>query len=246
MLHFYDAQQVGFFHAGYQVMLAMMALASPLVVIFLPKLIEQKGKDPNAEMDYLRRIVPTVATLWLLAIIPCIAVMPRVFELVFGDEFLAGLATFCVLCAAIPGAVFASLLTVLFNTQERLGRIGWFHAFMFLANISISIFLIPKWGSLGAAIGTVVSYFLVQGLYIFDQHRYLKLQSFKSNILFFVACFYGGLQIVVGEEIVRRLIFAAVAMAVLLFITKRWQICDSEILSGLLPRKFTWMGKLLG
>lgn len=241
--HFKDAQQVGFFHAGYQVMLAMMALASPLVVIFLPKLIERKGKDLNAEKDFLSRIVPMVATLWLFAIIPSIAIIPWFFELVFGNEFLSALPTFYVLCAAIPGAIFASLLTVLFNAQGRLGRTGWFHAFMFLTNISISIFLIPKWGSLGAAIGTSVSYLFVQGLYIFDQYKYLNLSSTKSTLLFYIACIYGVAQIISGEDVLARLVIAVATMAGLFFIAKKWQTCDGKIVADLLPRQFAWVGR---
>ena len=241
--HFHTAQQVAFFHAGYQVMIAMMALASPLMVIFLPKLIERKGKDLNAEKDYLRRIVPTVATLWLFAIIPGIAVVPWFFELVFGDEFLFALSTFYVLCAAIPGAVFASLCTVLFNVQGRLGRTGWYHALMFVSNISISIVLIPKWGSLGAAIGTSASYLLIQGLYIFDQYKYLNLPSTKPTLLFFVAYIYGVAQIISGGEFFVRLVVAVVTMVGLFLIAKKWKTCEGEIIAGLLPRQFAWVGR---
>ncbi|MBT5472162.1 MAG: oligosaccharide flippase family protein [Nitrospina sp.] len=243
--HFHEAQQVGFFHAGYQVMLAMMALASPLMVIFLPKLIDMKSVDPNAELDYLDRVVPTVATLWLLAIIPGIALIPWVFEVVFGDEFLGARPAFYILCAAIPGAVFASLYTVLFNVQGRLGRTGLFHVFMFLANISISFLLIPRWGSLGAAIGTVISYLLIQGLYIFDQRKHLNLPSTKSTLLFFVASIYGFIQISVGGDMVGRIVVATMTMVGLLFMVKIWQICDRQMVSDLLPRQFAWMEKLL-
>jgi O-antigen/teichoic acid export membrane protein len=244
--HFHEAQQVGFFHAGYQVMLAMMALASPLMVIFIPKLIDMKGVDPNAELDYLDRVVPTVATLWLFAIIPGIAVIPWVFEFVFGYEFLGARPAFYILCAAIPGAVFANLYTVLFNIQGRLGRTGLFHVFSFLVNITISFILIPTWGSLGAAIGTTISYLLIQGLYIFDQHKHLSISSSKSSILFFFAIFYSVTQISVGGDMVGRLVVATMTMAGLLFIEKIWQTCDRQMVSDLLPRRFAWMGKLLG
>ena len=243
--HFHEAQQVGFFHAGYQVMLAMMALASPLMVIFLPKLIDMKSVDPNAELDYLDRVVPTVAILWLLAIIPGIALIPWVFEIVFGDEFLGARPAFYILCAAIPGAVFASLYTVLFNVQGRLGRTGLFHVFMFLANISISFLLIPRWGSLGAAIGTVISYLLIQGLYIFDQHKHLNISSSNSIILFLAACLYSTIQLGIGGQTIMRLIVAVAAMGGLLLIAKRRQICDRELIASLLPKQLAWMGRLL-
>jgi O-antigen/teichoic acid export membrane protein len=242
--HFHKAQEVGFFHVGYQVMLAMMALASPLVVIFLPTLIDKKGVDPNAELDYLDRIVPTVATLWLLAIIPGIAVIPWVFEIVFGDELLGAHSAFYILCAAIPSAVFASLYTVLFNVQGRLGRIGIFTAIMFVVNISISLLLIPKWGSLGAAIGTTISYLLTQGLYIFDQHKHLNISSSKSFTLFLVACLYSTIQLGLERQTLMRLMVAIAVMWGLRLIAKRQHLCDKEIVADLLPKQLAWVGKL--
>ena len=112
-----------------------------------------------------------------------------------------------------------------------------------MCNISISIFLIPKWGSLGAAIGTSVSYLLIQGLYVFDQYKYLNLPSTKSTLLFYVACIYGVAQIISGEEVLARLVVAVATMAGLFLIAKKWQTCDGEIVASLLPRQFAWVGR---
>jgi O-antigen/teichoic acid export membrane protein len=114
---------------------------------------------------------------------------------------------------------------------------------MFVSNISISIVLIPKWGSLGAAIGTSASYLLIQGLYIFDQYKYLNLPSTKPTLLFFVAYIYGVAQIISGGEFFVRLVVAVVTMVGLFLIAKKWKTCEGEIIAGLLPRQFAWVGR---
>jgi O-antigen/teichoic acid export membrane protein len=242
--HFHGAQQVGFFHAGYQVMVAMVALASPLAVVFLPKLIDGRGVDQNAESDYICRIIPAVATLWLLAIIPCIAVVPWVFAGVFGEEFLGARPAFYVLITVVPCAVFPYLYTVLFSTQGRLGRAGLFQAIMFAVNISVSLMLIPQWGCLGAAIGTAVSYLIVQSLYIFDQHKYCDVSLSKPATLFLIALFYSLIQLAIEEQIVIRLSMALVTMWALVLIAKKHHICDGNLIASLLPNQFAWVGMI--
>jgi len=242
--HFHGAQQVGFFHAGYQIVVGMMALAAPLSVIFLPQLIERKSLDENAEFDYLSRIVPAVATLWLIGIMPCIAMAPWVFDIIFGESFSEAHEVLYVLCTAIPGAVFSSLNIVLFNAQGRLGQTGIFIAIMFFVNIVISLWLIPEWGSLGAAIGTTISFLIGQCCYIFDQHKHLNVPSFKCGILFLGTWLYSVIQIPIGEHILTRIIFAMVSMGIIVFTAKRYKICDGKLVAGLVPRQFAWVARV--
>ena len=241
---FHGDQQVGFFHAGYQVSVAMTAFASPFAVIFLPRLLERKKLDENAELDYLNKTVPTVIILWFIAIIPCMAFVPWIFGVIFGQKFLGAQQAFYVLCTTIPGAVFTSLYSVLFNAQGRLGRTGIFISLMVVLNLSISFLLIPKLGSLGAAIGTATSFFLVQGLYVFDQHNFLNTSSSKPIALFFIAWLFSAIQLIMGGQIFFRFLVALIAIGVVTFIAKRWQIFDEERIATLLPRQLLWVWKL--
>jgi O-antigen/teichoic acid export membrane protein len=236
--YFHGAKEVGFFHAGYQMMFGIMTLASPLVVILIPKLIDMKRMDQNGELNYISGIVPTISTLWLLAIMPCIALLPWVFGVVFGEKFIEAHPAFYVLSIAIPGAVFSSLYTVLFNVQGRLKYTGLFSAVMFSVNIVISLLLVPVIGSLGAAIATTVSYLLWQYLYIFDQHRFLNVSKERAMILFTFSSIYGLLQLMIGDELIIRLGGAFAGLICLIILSRRLNFVDKTILKKIFPENY--------
>lgn len=242
--HFRGSYDVGSFHVGYQLVLGMMNLTSPLLAIFIPKLININGMDRTKELDYLRRVVPSVVVFWLLAIIPCIAIAPWIFEVAYGEKFSGGLSAFYILCIMVPGAIFTNLYYVLFNVQGRLGRMSLIHALTFIVNISISLLLIPRWGILGAAIGTIVANLFMQYLYIFDQHKFLGIASSKVAILFLLASFFSLIQFAVGGQTIMRVLIAMAAIWVLIMVTKKFRVCDGELVAKLLPNKFAWVGQL--
>ena len=116
---------------------------------------------------------------------------------------------------------------------------------MLFVNISISIILIPRWGSLGAAIGTSISYLVIQGLYVFNQHNHLGISSLKIKIIFVIILFVGAIQIVIGGLIIIRLIFSIMVMLATIIVAKNWKICDDEVVASFLPAKLSWVGRIL-
>lgn len=243
--YFHGIEQVGLFQAGYQAMIAMMALAAPLSTIFLPKLVDQLRLDPNAETDYLRRIVPVVSTFWLLAIVPCIAVIPWIFSGIFGEKFQDAQPALLVLCIAVPGAIFSNLYSVLFNIQGRSGQPALFHGAMTVANFVISLGLVPYYGILGAAVGTAISYLLIQLLYMQEQHRYMSVAVTVPALLFLIACIFGIMQCAIGERVLLRLALAIACMGTILFLARRYRITEASLVSGMLPRRLSRLGNLL-
>ena len=242
--YFHGNKQVGIFHIGYQVMVSITAFASPLSVIFLPRLLESKKIDENAELDYLNKTAPTIIILWLIVIIPCVAIAPWVFEIIFGQKFLDAQPTIFVLCTVIPGAVFSSLYVVLFNIQGRLGRTGIFIAIMVVVNLFISFLLIPKYGSLGAAIGTAISFFISQGLFIFDQHKFLNISLSKPITLFLVAWLFSAMELVVGGKILSRFLVSLIAIWILIFIAKKQKSFNENFDEKIFPKQLAWIGKV--
>ena len=242
--YFHGAKEVGFFQSGYQVMLAMMAMGSPIAVIFLPKLIDKLKQDPKAEADYIQRVTPMVSLLWLLLIIPCITAMPWIFSFVFGTKFQDAQLTMLILCIAVPGSIFTYLYTILFNIQGRSIPPALFLGAMALTNLAISIALVPSMGSLGAAIGTAVSYLLVQMLYILNQHRYILVSSIAPISLFSVGLFFGVVQVFLGEEPAWRLILATLCMVVLILLGRELGTLEAKTFSNMLPKEVAWLGGL--
>jgi len=168
---------------------------------------------------------------------PCLAIAPWVFEIIFGQKFLGAQPTILVLFTIIPGAVFTSLYNVLFNVQGRLGRTGIFSAIMVVINLF-------KFGSLGAAIGVAISFFFSQGLHIFDQHKFLNISLSKPMTLFLVVWFFSAMQLVIGGEIFYRFLVSLMAVWVLIFIAKKQKNFEKNLAEKNFSKKLAWIGKV--
>lgn len=243
--YFHGAEQVGFFQAGYQAILALMALAAPVSVVFLPKLVDQMRHDPQTEADYIRRVVPIVVIFWLMMIFPCIAIIPWIFSAVFGDNFQVAQPALLILCIAVPGSIFTYLYTVLFNIQGRSGWPALYIGAMSATNFAVSFALVPSMGGLGAAAGTAISYLLVQSLYMLDQHRQLSVNAFVPGVLFVLACAFGVVQWIIGDQIVWRLLWTFACMGLLLLLARKFRIAEFDVVSRLLPQRFALIARAL-
>jgi O-antigen/teichoic acid export membrane protein len=241
--YFAGAQEVGLFQSGYQAMVAMMSLAAPLSVVLLPRIVDESVRDPSAQALYLRRTVPLVSAVALLAIIPCIGLVPWVFDIVFGPAFAPAHFAFLMLCIGVPGAIFTYLYSILFTLQGRNGANTLYIAAMAATNLSLSITLVPRMGLVGAAVGTSVSYVLVQLLYMFDQHRRTEASMAAPAALFLIALLFGLAQAFVGEEALSRAITTLVGIAAVILAARKLRVADGHAITDAFPKPLSWLGR---
>lgn len=236
--HFRSSAEIGLFDAGYQVMVALTGIASPIAILLLPKLIDRKHCDPHVEHDHLVRIVPTIATLWIMLTIFGLTIIPWLFLAVFGVAFQPALPLLLILCSVVPGAGILALYAVLFELQGRLHRATWYAAIMCIVNIIISYNLVPKLGGVGAAIGTLTSYYTIQFLYVTDQHEYCGVPRRKIYIILLLNVVCGLLQYFAGEELTVRIMVACLELIGVTFLARSYYLIDREILKGLFQGKW--------
>lgn len=236
--HFRSSVEIGLFDAGYQVMVAILGIASPISILLLPKLIDKKHQDPNVEYDYIVRIIPTIATVWIMLCVVGLTIVPWFFLAVFGATFQAGLPVLLILCSVAPGAGILALYTVLFELQGRLHRSTWYAAIMCVVNIVISYVLVPKLGGIGAAFGTLVSYYVIQFLYVTDQHRHYSVQKRSIYIILLLGGAGGVMQYLAGENVAVRILVGGGGLIVFTLLVRHLRLIDKEVLEELLPNKW--------
>lgn len=222
--YFHSTLDVGLFNVGFQVMAALTGLASPISILFLPKLIGQKMSDSKTEMNYLNYVGPTIACRWLFTIMPVIAFVPSFFIFFFGTKFESTIPILLILCAIVPGSVFTALYATLFEIQGRTGRSSFYSAIMLFVSVLFTLALVNDFRGVGLAVGTSASIFVVQILYIIDQHHYLKIQKTKPIILFIFSTIYGIFQCFMGSDLTYRLGLALFGIFCLLVINRRYRM----------------------
>lgn len=86
--------------------------------------------------------------------------------------------------------------------------------------------LIPRIGSLGAAVGTALSYLLAQFLYFHDQHCTLDVGARRIWILWTCGLVVGLSQFAVGSDPLVRLVWAVITTARLVSAVRNGRCAD--------------------
>lgn len=228
---FCTMEDVGIWGSSYQMMLGIISLNSIFVTVLLPWLITKYKAHEGVSQFYIDSVVPIILSFWLLALIIIITFFPIIFVLIMGNEFKEGQTVLLILSIGILTNAFSSLYGILFNLQNRLKKALVYNFVIAITNFSLSLLLIPFLGIKGAAIGTCVSYLVGHALYIWDQHRFLSIPSFKIYTLFMSACFIGFMQYLVGLDIGLRIFTGLVSIFLLIYIIRYIKSVESSLLA---------------
>jgi O-antigen/teichoic acid export membrane protein len=243
--HFSSVTQVGLFAVSYQLMGAVMVANGLLTTLLLPRLIAQEVNRPGSLRRYVQDEVPTLYTLWMMGTVWVVAALPTVVALLTGSAFNSSVGVLLVLLVAIPTSVVTSLYTVLFNVQERMGRVLLYMSLMALTNVCMSIALIPLFGAIGAAVGTVLSYALCQACYVWDQHRSLDVGAARVWTLWLAGLTLGVVQAVIGSGAGWRFVWAIGATIGLVALTRRFCCIDRGLIDRLFGGRLSPLGAVI-
>jgi len=157
---------------------------------------------------------------------------------VFGHSYVAGQSSLAILSAAVLFSTGVGPVTAVLLMG---GKSSWNlidAGVALVANIGLNLFLIPRYGIVGAAIAWAASIVLINLLSILQVRFWMKLQPFGRGypIVFIAsAALFGGLglatRLTLGESIPAFLGYAAVASA--LYLGVLWWFRDTLRLTGL-------------
>ena len=187
--HLGTAAQVGFYTNAHKVVSMVLALAVSVSAVFLPRLSRVYRHRPEEWEAYLSVGIK----LLLLACVPgclgLILVAEDVTALLFGSLFVPAADTIRILAVLIPVKGMGDLLC--YQAIIGAGREKRFLAARVaagVANVVLNGLLIPKWGHNGAALASVVSEILVNGLLLFESRKLGKPRIEASFLLSLGLC----------------------------------------------------------
>lgn len=182
--YFYSASEVGIYRAASQTAFLMVLFNRSLTTIFAPMIANLHSQG---EKQQLKSLFQT-ATRWNLSltlpIFIIVVVASRQILQVFGMDFVAGWPMLIILAAgqltrAGAGGLAIQMLTMTGHQYLKLqGDI-----LLAGANLILNFLLIPKYGSLGAAIATGISIAGVNFLQVAQVSYFLKIQAYNSSYL---------------------------------------------------------------
>ena len=242
---YHSSREVGLFGAAYQIVLGIISLNSILITILLPRLIAKNAESKDACKNFFNNIVPTLFCLWSLVTIALIAIIPSIFLILFGKQFIDSQPMLIILFIVIPTSILPHEYTILLNTQQRLSREFLYSFVGMVASLIVSFSLIPTMGGIGAAIGTASALLITQLLSMWDQHRFINAPLRRMGILFSATLVFCIFQYIIGLNLCVRLIWSAASICFLILLFRKLRIINSNLLSTIFSGHLLPVGMLL-
>lgn len=233
---FLGSQAVGLYHPAFQYMLILIGIPTAVVAVLMPQLVSRIDQSGSAgEMQLIERVAPQVMATWVVATVGLIAFLPAIFSLLVGSSFDQSRILLQVLLAAVPGAAATHLYGLAHFSQGRLltANVTLFGVKL-LVNAALTLILLPVLGVLGAAVGAVTGFLLVQWLFLLDQHRHLNLPIGKGALILFLA-HAGGLALVAVDALLWRSLIALVVVFLMTFLIRRADLFSPKEVSAMVP-----------
>ena len=134
-----------------------------------------------------------------------------------------------------------------FQIENKTYKIGIYMGYAALLNIILNFFLVPKWGMIGAAIATIISYFLLNLIFIKSSNKYYKIDldiKFQSKVQMVTLALYGIYYLVSLKNIsiVKEFIINVFIMIMYLYLLIKIKCIDKDFVFnntlGILKKKF--------
>lgn len=177
--------ELGIYASAYKLVEQLLMIPGIISAVLLPRLaLDRKRADLTRQ-----RLSTVYATTMLASIgvaIPIMLTADPVIHIAFGPEFVAAGRVLFYLMMGVPFLFLANMSGLYFSVfgKERQAFIRNLSGLC--VNILLNLFMIPRFGATGAAISTVVSYFMVAfGAEVvfwkrFGEHLAIKWVAIKS------------------------------------------------------------------
>lgn len=240
--HFFGEHALGLFHPAYQYMLILVGLPTAVAMVLLPGVVAKSDAGGlTALRELIARTAPQLTLLWAMASIGIVAILPAVFALLLGPEYAGSLPVLQVLLLAVPGAITSHVYGLAHFAQ---GRLGVSTLLLFgikcALNLLVSFFLLPRLGVVGSAVGSAISYMVLQWLFVLDQHRHLGVPVGVGAVALFLA-HASGMALVAVDHGLMRILGAAAAVAVMVLWARRAALFSRAEVSAIIPHRFRRM-----
>ena len=160
-------REVGIYAAATRLSEIWYFLPTVIVSSVSPSIIKYHAIDLNLYISRLRKLYFLMAWLAIGVALPISLLSKQLVSILYGYEFKeAALVLAIHLWASI--AVFLGVASSQYLLVEKLQKISFYRTLIGLVcNILLNLILIPKMGAVGAAIATVISYFIATFALIF-------------------------------------------------------------------------------
>ncbi|MBK5240618.1 oligosaccharide flippase family protein [Clostridium sp.] len=243
--HFNGFAQTGIYNLGYQFgMLINPIFITPFLSSFTAYKFEiYKNVDAKEKFKNLFRKYNVIGCFIMLGI----AIYSKFGIMIFANSDFANAYK------VVPLILYSYFLygkigyyALGFQIENKTYKIGLYMGFAAVLNIVLNFFLVPAWGIIGAGISTIISYVVLNSIFIKTSNKYYKIDldtKFQSKVQIVTLALYGIYYIISIRNIgiVKEFVINIFIMIFYLYLLVKIKCIDVDFIYnntlGLLKRK---------
>jgi O-antigen/teichoic acid export membrane protein len=181
--YFMNDSQVGFYNAALPTAAIMLIPLQALGALALPSLSEESQKSRKEVSSVLKTLTRWTITVTFPAFILMALFSKEMLRLLFGTQYTVAASSLIILSVGYLFNTSTGHLGEVVKTYSRTDLLFKNTVAKFVINIPLNIFLIPKFGIIGAAGATSLSMILVNSLLVLEVHYFLNINPFSRDML---------------------------------------------------------------
>lgn len=147
---------VGWYNVPYNLIMMMMLLAQSLAISLYPALVKEYDSGRGSIQGTVQRALRYLLLLSLPIAVGGMLLADRFIILLYGREFASAIPVMQILVWALPFWFLQEMLGRTGFTMQLERRLCWTVLVTALIGVTLCVALVPRFGVVGAAIGTVV------------------------------------------------------------------------------------------
>lgn len=172
--------QVAIYGAGFTVSILFAFPLKAMGPVFQPYIVEYYTNKDFASINKLYNTMVRWSALFVIPAFGGLLCFGDQLILIFGDGFGDAYPVMIVLSFAQMVSTIAGLAGTLLNMTEKQADHAWINSYGFVIAIGLNVLLIPRFGAMGAAIGTGVTILITN---VFRVRKLMKYYSVKTDYM---------------------------------------------------------------
>ena len=172
--YFVSMDEIGVYNLGYQFFKGLIIMATVSGAYFLP-FLSQNIDDGAKIRDYLWRKRPLIFVVVSIFIAVLFFLIPTVFNLIYGSTYYEAVVVLRILLVGVVFRLYSTFYYVLYSAAKQYKFFQILNVIQVFINILLNLVLVPIMGIRGAAVATVIAYFL--NALVFEFHFSIKMKK---------------------------------------------------------------------
>lgn len=174
--YYVSISDIGVYNLGYQIFKGFMGLLLIIGSYYLP-VLSQKINELRTIRTFLFSIRPKIILAGLALTAVFIIILPYLFNLVYSHSYDDAIVVIKILAIGMILELYNVFYATLFTATKNYKFTQITNVIHVTINILLNLVFVPKYGIIGAAIGTVIAYFIRNVIYEF--YLYIKYRQYS-------------------------------------------------------------------